>query len=327
MSASITATVRPVPQVRRLLNDGSTVIAVVTLFVALIAVIFVPRFGTLGNIRALLLSVALTGIAAVGLSLITIVGRIFSLSLASTIALSTIVFAAALPAGPWVALLLATGFGALTGAVQGLIVGKLGTDPIITTIAFAAILLGAGELVTGGLTVSRGGDASVFGTNLFGVLPFQVFVFIIVTAVIAWWHKYTVQGRRLSLIGLNEPAAAVSGLRSWPLVLLAFTLAGTTAGLAGGLLSSQSGQGNLLLGGTFGFDAVTAVVVGGISVNGGSGSPVSAAVGALFVGLLGNVLVLVGFSYETQLVAKGLLVLLAVVLTGIAAASKGGRRR
>jgi ribose/xylose/arabinose/galactoside ABC-type transport system permease subunit len=300
-------------------------IAGLTAVFAVIAALAVPRFATASNVQALLLSVSLTGIAAVGLSLVTIVGRIFSLSISSTVALATIVFAECLPLGAWTALAAAVGFGVAVGGIQGFVIGRFQTDPIITTIAFSAILIGAGQLATGGLTISRGGDASVFSLNLFGIVPFQVAAFIAVAVGTAVWQRGSVAGRRISLIGLNERAALVSGTRAWPSVLLSFTIAGAATGLAGGLLSSQSGQGNLILGGTFGFDAVTAVVVGGIAVKGGRGSPISAAVGALFVGLLGNVLVLVGLSYEIQLVVKGALVLLAVVLMGVAARSRRGR--
>ena len=116
-------------------------------------------------------------------------------------------------------------------------------------------------------------------------------------------------------------------MRAWPVVLFAFIASGAMAGLAGGLLSSESGQGNLQLGGTFGFDAITAVVVGGVSVKGGTGNPVGAATGAILVGLLGNALVLLGLSYEVQLIFKGVLVLLAVVATGIASNRQSGRKR
>jgi ribose/xylose/arabinose/galactoside ABC-type transport system permease subunit len=321
-------TVMRVGLLRRVrVTEGSTAVVLLTALFVLIAAVTVPRFATTSNIQALLLSVSLTGIAAVGLSLITLVGRIFSLSISSTVALSTIVFAECLPYGAWLALAAAVGFGTFVGWIQGIIVGRFQTDPIITTIAFSAILIGAGELATGGLTISRGGDAGIFSANLFGIFPFQVFAFVAVSIGIAVWHRFSVPGRRMALVGLNEKAALVSGVRAWPSVVLSFTVAGATTGLAGGLLSSQSGQGNLILGGTFGFDAVTAVVVGGIAVKGGRGSPISAAVGALFVGLLGNVLVLVGLTYEVQLVVKGALVLSAVVLTGVASRVRGGRSR
>lgn len=328
MSAATTAGLG-VPRSRALrstLGNASTFIALVTVLSIVVCAVAVPRFGSASNIRALFLSVALTGIAAAGLSLVTIVGRVFALSTAAMVALATIVFAYSLQFGPWPALLITVAFGLVAGAVQGIVVGPLQTDPIITTIAFAAILQGIGQLITSGRTIVGSGDSGVFNQNLFGVLPFQVLAFVVVTIGLFLWQRYSIAGRRISLVGLNEKASLISGLRAWPSVLLSFCVFGAMTGLAGGLLAAQSGQGNLLLGGTFGFDVVVAVVVGGIRVKGGVGNPLNAAVGALFVGLLGNVLVLAGLSYETQLVVKGVLVMLAVALMGLSARSAGGRQ-
>lgn len=307
--------------------SGANVIVVATVVVALVACLTVDNFATGSNVRALLLSVSLTGIAAVGLSLVTIAGQVFSLSIASTIAVGTIAFAKALGAGAWPALLAACGLGLLIGVVQGVVVGRLHTNPIITTIAFSAVLLGLGQLWTDGRTVVGEGGASVFDSNLLGFLPFQVLAFLVITAAVHLWHRCSTTGRRTTLIGLNARAAEVSGTRTWPVVLTAFAISGVAAGAAAGLLAAQSGQGNLQLGGTFGFDVVVAVVVGGVAVNGGAGTPVNAAAGALFVGLLGNTLALAGLSYENQLVVKGLLVLLAVIVTGATAGSREGRAR
>ena len=237
--------------IKRITTDSSAIIAVTTVLLFILACIFVNEFATVTNLRALFLSVALVGIAAVGLSIITIVGRLFALSVSAMVAVSTIVFASLLHTGPWTAMAAAVLFGALAGAVQGFFVGRLGTDPIVTTIAAAAILIGIAQIVTGGRNVQGAGDASVFGQTIFGVMPVQVLAFFVLT-VLAWWmHRYTVLGRRVTLVGLNEKAALVSGMRAWPVVLFAFIASGAMAGLAGGLLSSESGQGNLQLGGTF----------------------------------------------------------------------------
>lgn len=303
-------------RLRRVLADGTNIIRLVTLAIFVLACVLVPQFASTDNLRSLFQSVSLIGIAAVGLSLITIVGRLFSLSISAAIAVSTILFASVLHWGAWTALLISAGFGLVSGIVQGMLVGRWRTDPIVTTIAFSAIMLGLGQLFTDGRNIRGAGDATVFGTTVLGFVPGEVFAFFLATLVAWWFHRYSVRGRAISLVGLNEKAALISGLRSWPTVVLAFAIAGLFAGVAGGLLGAESGQGNLSLGATFGFDAITAVVVGGVSVKGGRGSPFDAAVGAFLVGLLGNVLILAGLSYEIQLIVKGVLVLVAVVLAG-----------
>jgi ribose transport system permease protein len=295
---------------------GPSAITAVTALLFVFACIFVSGFATANNLRALLLSVSLVGIVAVGLSMVTIVGRMFSLSLSAVVATSAIIFAASLHLGPWPAMLLALAFGAATGLAQGVLVGIARTNPIVTTIAASAIILGIAQLITGGLNVIGAGDASVFATMIFGAIPLEAVVFVVVAGVSAALHRYTTAGRGMALIGLNEKAAAVAGLRAWPRVLGAFLVSGVLAALAGALLASESGQGNLTLGASYGFDAIIAVVVGGISVKGGRGNPLNAAVGAFLVGLLANMLVLMGLSYEDQLIFQGILVLIAVVVTG-----------
>lgn len=311
-----TTTVRPTRG--NISVSGTMIISGATIALAVLAAIFVPNYFTGSNIRALFLSVSLIGIIAVGLSLVTIAGKIFSLSIPSLTALSTIVFASTLSLGPWIALLLTVLAASFVGLVQGFVIGYFETDPIITTIAAAAIMLGIGQLWTSGRTIIGQGDPAFFNSNVFGLFPFQAIAFVVMTLVLYWCHSYTVVGRKLTLVGLNERAARISGLRSWPLVALAFVVSGATTGLASALLSAQSGQGTLQLGASFGFDAIVAVVVGGVAITGGLGTPVGAAVGAIFVGLLNNVLALVGLEYELQLVVKGILVLIAVVAMGTA---------
>jgi len=301
---------------------GTTIIGACTGLLFVVAAVSVDHFATTSNIRALLLSVSLTGIIAVGLSLITLVGRLFSLSVASTVALATIVFAHTLQFGAWPALILTTLFACGTGLIQGWIVGVLRSDPIITTIAFSAVLLGIGQEWTGGRTIVGHGSTSVFNKNLLGI-PFQILAFVVVIVVVHLWQRYSAAGRKLSLIGLNENATRIVGVRAWPYIVIAFAVSGAVTGLAAGLLAAQSGEGNVLLGGTYGFDAIIAVVVGGVRVSGGIGSPFGAAVGALFVGLLGNMLALVGLNYQSQLVVKGAIVLAAVALTGLVTRIRG----
>lgn len=305
---------------------GTTVIAGATVLVAVIASGTIDSFASAANLRGLFLSVSLIGIIAVGLSLITIVGKVFTLAIPALVALSTIGYSSSLHLGAGTALLFTVVGAAAVGLIQGLVIGKLETDPIITTIAAAAILTGIGQLWTGGRTIVGDGRSALFNSSLLGFIPFQASVFVVTSAALYWWHKYTVQGRKLTLTGLNEKAAQISGLRSWPMVAVAFVVSGATTGLAGALLSAQSGQGTLTLGASFGFDAIVAVVVGGVGITGGLGTPIGAAVGAIFVGLLENVLALIGLHYETQLVIKGVLVLAAVTVMGITVQGRRSRK-
>jgi ribose/xylose/arabinose/galactoside ABC-type transport system permease subunit len=200
------------------------------------------------------------------------------------------------------------------------------TDPIVTTIAASAIIYGIGQAITRGRTVVGEGDPSIFTSNVLGIIPFQILTFIVV-ALVGWWlHRHTAIGRLSQLLGLNEDALRISGIRVWPLVMVAFIAASMMASLSGALIASDAGQGTLQLGASLGFDGIIAVIVGGVSVRGGIGNPANAAVGALLIALISNALILAGLSYDLQLVFKGVLVIVAVVVSELVTArSRSGR--
>ena len=100
----------------------------------------------------------------------------------------------------------------------------------------------------------------------------------------------------MTLLGLNDRAAHISAIpRIW-LIVSAFAISGATTGVAGGLLAAQSNSGQLQLGSGFGAGAIVAVVVGGVAITGGVGTPIGSAMGAIFVALLVNVASLAGLD-------------------------------
>jgi len=111
---------------------------------------------------------------------------------------------------------------------------------------------------------------------------------------------------------MRRSVAEHAALRIGFALLVTYTAAGVCAGLAGALLASQSAQGNLQVGATLDFDAIAAVLVGGIAIYGGRGRVTDALAGAVFLAVLSNVLLVNGFAFEVQLVARGGVVLVAV---------------
>jgi ribose transport system permease protein len=306
-------------------RPASAIVTVATLVLVVIAIPTVSGFATTANFRGVCLSLSLIGIIAAGLSFVTISGQVFSLAIPAQVALATICFATFLHLGAWEALLITVVGSAAVGTLQGYVVGRFGADPIIVTIAAGAIMVGLGQVWTNGQTAVGHGNTTFFNSNLFGFLPFQTAAFIVVTFCSLWLLRRTVAGRQLTLLGLNDRAARMSGIRSTSLIVAAFTFSGATTGLAGALLAAQSNEGQLLSGATFGTGAIIAVVVGGVAITGGIGTPLGAAIGAVFVGVLENVASLAGLSYQLQLVTEGALAFGVVVLSG--AALREGRSR
>jgi ribose transport system permease protein len=292
------------------------------LLILLYACVAVKGFGTVDNVKSLLQSVALIGIAAVGTAFVTISGNYFMLSVGASTAVSTIVFAKALSLGLPLALVVTLGAGAIAGLVQGAAVGLLNTNPIVTTIAASSLILGVGQIVSGGLTVNADGGADLLNDTLFDVLPVRVLIFFAVAVAAHALMQMTRFGREVRLTGSNRDAAELAGIRVRRVIVLAFVLAATAAALSGSLLAAEAAQGNLRLGATFDFDVIAAVLVGGVVVTGGRGSIIDAAFGAVFIGMVGNILIVSGQPYELQLLAKG-----AIVIVAIALAAFASRRR
>lgn len=296
----------------------STAVWVGVILLAAWASATVPGFSSSANISAIMYSTSAVGIAAVGMALITLSGNLFMLSMGATAAVSTIVFSSFLYLGLLPSLVVVVVIGGFFGLVQGFAVGVVRTNPIITTIAMASIIMGAGSFYSGGLTVVGQGDASWLGVGRLFELPNQIILFFIAAIVFGFIVERTRFGRELRLIGLNPKAAGFTGLRVGRTLVIAYVLAAMAAAFAGALYGSQAAQGNLKLGAGLDFDAIAAVLVGGVAIKGGQGRILDAAVGAVFLAMITNILLLKGLSLEIQLIVKGLVVVASVILGALA---------
>jgi len=285
----------------------------VTVVLVLWAVVVVDNFATRNNFGSVLFAAAAIGTAAVGMSVITLSGNLFMLSMGPTAAVASIVFAETLQYGLFAAVVCCAVLGLVAGAVQGVLVGVLGANPIVTTIAAASVITGLGSLYTGGLTVVGDGDASWLGVDrIFGLIPNQIVVPVLATIALTILVQRSRLGREMRLIGTRRSVAEHSALRIGRVLLVTYAAAGACGALGGALLASQSAQGNLQVAATLDFDAIAAVLVGGIAISGGRGMVSDAPVGALFLAVLSNVLLLNGLSFEVQLIVRGAIVLAAV---------------
>jgi ribose transport system permease protein len=291
----------------------------VVLAVAVIGSIAVDGFADVDNLRALLSSIAIVGIVALGLVFVTISGNLFILSIGATMAVSSVIFAALVGDLGIVPALVATiGAGAVIGLVQGVIVGRFSGDPIITTIAVGSVILGFGQVFAGGDTIRAGRDVSVLRSDVLDVIPIEGLVFIVM-AVVAYvlltWSRF---GAFVRLTGENREAARIAGVPVVGCTIVCYAIAAAAAALAAAFLSARAGQGRLDVGIGMDFDAIAVLLVAGVAVTGGRGSVVNVALGALFIGMVANILAVLGEDYATQLFARGIIVLLALIAAGVA---------
>lgn len=281
-------------------------------------------FATLANAQAILSSSALVGLVAVGMTLIMIGGYVFSLSLGATAAVGAIAFLYGLRFGIAADIVGVLVLGGAICAVQGWLVGCLGANPIIVTIAAGVIQEGLTLDLTHGNTVyPPGNDSSfLFLTHNVAGIPAGFVILVVVAVSTDVLLRRTRFGRRVYAVGENKQAARASAVNlSW-MATGVFALAGVAACAAGVLLGAANQNATLSLQGTYTYDAIAAALVGGTSVAGGRGSASRTLFGAVVIGTISSLLLLHGYSTGVQILVKGVIVVLVVALVQL-----GGRER
>jgi ribose transport system permease protein len=275
------------------------------------------NFLTVFNIKNILVTAAVVSVIAVGQFYVIVTGGI-DLSVGSVVAFSTVLTAIFLregiPTGP--AMLLTLLACAAIGTFNGLIIVYGGITPFITTLATLSIVKGLSYIIQSGtlIQIQNQGFLNLFNSEVAGI-PRPVLIFVVVTLIAAFVMKFTTFGRQLYAIGGNSEAARLSGLPVKRNLVSVYTVSGFRAGLAGLMLAAQLLQGSSLVGEGYELDSIAAVVVGGASLFGGTGDPISAVVGGLIIGTLLNIMNLLGVASETQLIIKGAVILVAVFFT------------
>lgn len=284
----------------------------------LIVSILNPSFLAPLNILNLLRQVAINALIAYGMTFVILTGGI-DLSVGSILALSSTLMAGMIVSGldPMLAILIGCLLGAVMGAVNGLLITKGKMAPFIATLATMTIYRGLTLVYTDGNPITGLGDSylfQLFGRGYFLGLPVPAVTMMLAFAIL--WvilHK-TPFGRQTYAIGGNEKAAWISGIKVSRLKIMIYSLAGLLAALAGAILTSRLNSAQPTAGTSYELDAIAAVVLGGTSLSGGRGLIVGTLIGALIIGTLNNGLNLLGVSSFFQMVVKGIVIVIAVLI-------------
>ena len=204
--------------------------------------------------------------------------------------------------------------------MQGFAVGAWGANPIIITIGAAGLMEGMAVWLSHGQSiVPPVGDRRAGSTSRtrFSGLPAPVYVFIVVTIVLAVVMRRTRFGRQIYLLGENRTAARAAALPITMLTVGAFGIASLYTAGSGILIGATSANASLLLTGSYTYDAIAAALVGGNAVTGGRGSIARTAVGAIFIATISDMLLLRGYSTGGQILVRGIIVVVVVVLTNL----------
>jgi erythritol transport system permease protein len=341
---SSTTAGRSVNAVTRLFPDGFDPLAILLrgrAFFALIAIIITfsilsPNYFNIGNILQMSQHVAVYALLAIGMLFVVLNGGI-DLSVGATLGFSGVIagflmqgvnipeLGIAFYPSVWVVVVITVAAGAFVGWINGMLISRFRVAPFVATLGMMYVVRGAGLLITGGLTYPNlDGDEALGNTgfdylgfnNFFGV-PVGVLVMIVVAVIASLMLNKAPFGRWLYASGGNERAAELSGIPVKKVKVRVYVISGICAAFAGIIIASELTSANPTAGETFELTAIAAVVIGGASLAGGIGTIRGTLLGAFVIGFLADGLVIIGVSAYWQMVFKGAVIVLAVMLNAI----------
>lgn len=274
-----------------------------------------PVFLRVDNLLNITRQISFRGIAAVGMMFVILTGGI-DLSIGSMVQLVNVIcpllmVKAGMPIS--VSVLACFGIALVSGFVNGFLITKFSIPPMIVTMASMNALNGAAFLISGGQPVFGFEDSfAVMGQGYIGSIPIPTIIMIVMFAVGAFVLNKTTFGRDLYAIGGNEEAARLCGVNVSRVKISAYILNSIFACAAGILMLSRLMSGTPNTGKGFEFEVITAVVLGGVSVSGGSGRVFSVIFGVLIIGVLNNGFTLIGLNTYWQYVLNGVVLVIAV---------------
>ncbi|MER6961389.1 MULTISPECIES: ABC transporter permease [unclassified Streptomyces] len=290
-------------------------------------------FLTVDNVITMTKHVAINAILALGMLLVILKGGI-DLSVGSTVGLSGVVAGELLQglhlsfadtvAYPqvWAVMVICIAVGALVGTVNGVLITRLNVAPFIATLGMLYVARATALLISGGTTYPNlAGDPGVHNTGFDWLgqgrplgLPVAVWIMIVLAGLVTVLLRSTPFGRWLYATGGNERATELSGVPVHRVKMTVYMISGACAALAGLIIASELTSAAPQAGESFELNAIAAVVIGGAALSGGRGTVRGTLVGAFVIGFLADGLVILGISTFWQMLIKGAVIIVAVIL-------------
>lgn len=297
------------------INIGRYSGALILVGMLIICSLVEKSFLTTGNFINILRQISVVTIIAFGETILIIGGQLdlsvgCSGAMAGTFACIVYVATESIV----LALLVGIGLGVLVGTINGFIVTKFNAPPFIVTLAMQSVTMGIIFFYTKGNNVYKIGDFRVIGQGSLGFIPIPIIIMLAI-GVLTWFLLQKCKfGRYIFAIGGNEKAALASGVNVKRTKLIAYIYSGALAGLAGVVLMSRLNAGMPASGMGYETDALTATIIGGTSFTGGIGTAWGTLIGAAVIGVLNNIMVLLGVNSYIQQILKGCLIICAVCI-------------
>lgn len=279
-----------------------------------------PRFLTKSNLFNVFRQTSINAIIAAGMTFVILTSGI-DLSVGSILGFSGAIAAKMLANGNniYLSLFMALLIGAVAGMLNGIIITKGKVQPFIATLAIMIFLRGATLVFTNGrpIAVPSAEVSSVFrwiGAGQLGGIPVPIIIMAFVFLICYYILNHTRFGRHIYAVGGNEEASLLSGVNTDRVKILAYTISGILAAVAGIIVTSRLSSAQPTAGDGYELDAIAAVVLGGTSLVGGQGTIIGTIIGALVIGILNNALNLMDVQSYYQSIAKAIVILIAVLL-------------
>lgn len=296
------------------LRDAGTLIG---LLIIVVTFSFLsPVFFTVPNLLNILQQSSINALIALGMTLVIISGGI-DLSVGPTAALSAVLGATLMVSGVPVpvAILATLGIGALCGVFSGMLVAYAGLQPFIVTLGGLSLFRAIALIYTGGNPVFGipMEFRSIINSEVFGI-PTPIIIVAVIALVLWLVMNKTPLGEYILAVGGNEEAARVAGVPVKRTKVTVFIISGTLASLASLILIGRLGAAEPTIGNLWELDAIAAAAIGGASLMGGKGSIVGTIIGAIILGALRNGLTLLNIQAFYQLLATGLIIIIAMLI-------------
>lgn len=303
-------------KVLNILSQNKSLVALVLLLA--VATVRYDGFLTIRNISNILVQSSINGIISVGMMLVIVLGGI-DLSVGAVAALAAVTSAQLINSSSLlVAVLLPIFIGMTVGFISGILIVKLDMNAFIATLSTQFFARGLTHVLSESknVTVDKTNEAFTFigSGKIFGVVPVQVIIFLVVMLVMGFILTYTSYGRCIYAIGGNKEAAKMMGARVDKNTVIAYIISGGLAALAGIVLCARLGSGQPTSGIGYETDAIAAVVMGGTLLTGGWGTMRGTFMGIITLSVINNILNLEGnLSSWWQDVILGTLVLIIII--------------
>ena len=293
----------------------------ILIFIAFVIVstIISSSFLTWGNITNLMKQNAALALYSFGMLMVIMTGGI-DLSVGAIVTLTNVLLAYEFEKGrpDPVAIIITLLAGTVIGCITGFIVAYMKVAPFVTTLAMLQIAKGIGYIICSGSSIQLKSEAyKTFSRAYYLGFPSQFYVMIVVFIILLLVFRYTTYGRLVLAIGSNEEAIRLSGVRTNPIRMSVYAVSGFLSALAGMLVAGRTGVGSPLSGDGYEMDAIASCVIAGASLAGGNGSVLKTIFGVFTLGLISNIMNLMKVPAYPQIVVKGVIILIAVLIPAI----------